>query len=1480
MHSWNLRNKHSWSLSLHGSARSETRAFSPDGCRSADKITCKLENSDLRNIIEYLKLGSLENVVFKDISNPKKNNKFFLDYNRRILYFLPQDLIGKWMLSKYKDYSFSSVDKKKVKLYVVKPAFQTQGIFDVMGDIFSCVTNVTKFLHRAAQNYKNPHMIAWIMDVLTLVAELNDPFFWRPMSMLKFLTRVYSALMRYTEFKNETMRTQSLSDFNDVDSMILLMSLWGLPENIMKALKQLALVTNKKLLDSPNILIDLIQRFLEIFHDILKWVKSKVNIPFLTEFLDILLYPLQFVSGLKLTRELSDITMAFQRDPQRMFDPIFREKLSILYKSIKCNKYIESLLANPAYKVYAVEFTILESMYKTSINFNTTARVEPVGVIFEGKPGCGKSTIMNKYWEFMNSKNKDVYNHSCPPINDGKNHHDDYVGQFGYNMDDLAARDKSELRHLINFISCVKFPLDCARVDLKNTKFFVSKLLTSTMNHFSDITSFTKADCISEPEALFRRVHVFDFDNFQFSDGKIRGIIRYKKFDHLTHRWYDHFIGPNKDCPFPPFIEIKEWGGQREINRVVAWLYSVINYFLDTQEKIFATNTLSSADIEEIDNLVNEMQPMEIEEEYFYDGRSVDSQGVTDWIQYIWDASPSCKELYFEFIKYLPCFIQGAFGGLFADGNTDWEQWLVTLTMKSLVTVLTGYAVYKIKELMFGTISSAVATSDVYYRAIRGNMVKQWRDACGRIPVITQAETDVDMINAICTRPEVGTRISSIKSKMRVLHLVSSDGHTNVCQVIISGRRALVQCHSYTTKTGVADIYKSWNCLENNNMECNLIPFFVVKEWKEYDLAIIEFKMPVPLYKDATHSLFSTDLNDDIMLRARKLYYVNCENVIPLENNFCLNQDSFQVRTPVGAERYIVPAKSGINYPISSPGLCGSLVIDSVLGLCGVHVAGGGEKGFAFIYPKKLLQELKSLMTFKNSVHFNIKENLDDKNFSGMKYYNDIFPSKVPLKMSSLAKTELYDLLEEEVEEVGEKKPPNFSVYGGSTLSTLAAKSFKPIPYIDNKAIEFGKECIRQFFTKFDDLSDYEVIRGHKEFELSALNKDSVNGFGYEKDKEEYISFKHGCVTPEFQTILDNFISKCKNDSVEVQDLLFYEAMKDELRPLEKVDKPRTFRVAPLHHTFLVKKLLGKLFIHCKKNMWSNQMAMGMNPYKDWDRLFKILKQCYKNFDGDFGKYDGAAPAQVQDAISDLILEFYEGEERETLKVLLSSMIRTFVLIKEKLWVTTHSMPSGCWVTAFFNSLLNRFLTAMVLYAEKTKRGEEPLVSDFNKLIDFVMGDDKICGTPYELREYFNAFTVKNFVESIGMEYTDSQKGEITQDSKMLHECEFLKRSFRFHKGMGKIVGPLAKKTLINTLRYSDSNKDYDTVMAGKMTAFQFEIYLHEDPKCKFNILNKARNLSFYFPEYTDAHIQKTMQEDDTYAKIMNDLGKNISNYI
>jgi aldehyde:ferredoxin oxidoreductase len=130
------------------------------------------------------------------------------------------------------------------------------------------------------------------------------------------------------------------------------------------------------------------------------------------------------------------------------------------------------------------------------------------------------------------------------------------------------------------------------------------------------------------------------------------------------------------------------------------------------------------------------------------------------------------------------------------------------------------------------------------------------------------------------------------------------------------------------------------------------------------------------------------------------------------------------------------------------------------------------------------------------------------------------------------------------------------------------------------------------------------------------------------------------------------------------------------------------------------------------------------------------------------------------------------------------------------------------------------------------------------------------------------------------MKYTDGEKGEITEPSKMLSDCVFLKRGFKWHKDMETVVGPLSLNTLVNSLRYKDSSRDYDDIMGGKLTAFQFEIFLHENENLKNKVLNAAGESSFYFKFFDDEHIKKTMKQEDTYGEVMRCLGKNISNFL
>merc|ERR1712127_390068 len=1433
----------------------------------------------LHNICKFLKTRNIDHVIFKKLAQGK-DSCFFFDNNRKILFLISHKMMAKWLEVKYKNYSSNLIQRSRFTCMIVKPKMFTQGFLDPMFLIFSSVNNTTKFLSKVAKNYNNPQVMAWVLDVLTLTIEMNDPFFWRPISLLKFVARIYSTIMRLNDFKNNkstNMLVQSLEDLTSIDSMLLMFACFGLPDTIMRGIKQISLFTNRKVLDSPNILMEMIERFLEVIYDMLTWLKTSLDLKIVSMLIDLFIRPLNFIKGIKLTKILSKITVDFQKNNQIIFDPTVKVSIKETYKAIKTNLYIQSLLINPTYKVYLQQYHTLEIMNKLACNFETSARNEPVCIVFEGKAGSGKSTIMNKVVDYLSKKSYSIYNHTCPTVDAGKDFYDDYLSQDIFVMDDVGQQGISQWRQIINFVSPVKFPLECANADLKNTKFFDSKVLLVTTNHFSDLRGFTKSDCIAEPEALFRRCHVLNFDECTFEYGIMKGNIKYKKYDFINHIWTTSFIGAQAGCNLPNECNVES------SNKTVGWIYALTTYFLKKQEEMLTHNELSIDDTNEIDEIVDQLTGVSADTDTYIDAlEGLQPQSSFSFLAELTENSLELFKEYFSFIK--DQFIDttlSVYENLRV--NLDKGDMLSTIlsgVLRGLGSTLISYAINKIFNFFVGNREVHTLSCNSY----REESVKLWQKTHGEyiqrtVPMKVFDGTCSDTLDDIVTGPtDVNTRISSLRSRMRVIELISSNGYKNISQGIVSGRRLIVQCHSYSSLTGVANIYRDWQCFSNNSFECNNIPFKVIKEWPEYDMAIIEIQLTIPIYKDATHSLFSKELDEETQLKPRHLYFINAELALSLDNNFTVNVDSFQVQNPVLNKSYTVLSGAGINYSLSSSGLCGSLLVDSEYGLCGLHVAGNAQNGFAFVLPKRVLKELKNLLVYTSSKHLEIKNNTAVE-YSGLKLFNDVFSSKRPIQNTSLTKSELHEELTVETEQFGEKLPPNFLSFGSKTLERIAEKSLKPIPYISQDAIEFAKKCIRQFMIPFSDLTDKETIKGIKDEDLSSLNKDSVNGFGYSKFKEDYLNFDTGEITLAFKNKIDSFTEKCKADSLEIDDLLFYEAFKDELRLKEKVKKPRSFRVAPLHHTFLVKKCLGKLFSHCKKNKWQNQMMIGMNPYKEWNRLYQKLKSCHINFDGDFGNWDGGAPAQIQDAVSEIITEFYQGEFKETLKILLDSMVRTFVLIKQKVVLTTHSMPSGCWVTAWFNSLINRMLTALVLFVEMTKDGKIPTVEDFNKIVDCVTGDDKVCGSPLELSKYFNAITMRDFAYSIGMKYTDGDKGEITETSKPVIDCVFLKRSFKWHSVMETVVGPLSLTTIANSLRYKDSRRDYDQIMSGKLTAFQFEIFLHENPELKEKVLSAAKQKSFFFQDFDDEHIMKTMSQDNTYEDIMCMLGKNISNF-
>ena len=324
------------------------------------------------------------------------------------------------------------------------------------------------------------------------------------------------------------------------------------------------------------------------------------------------------------------------------------------------------------------------------------------------------------------------------------------------------------------------------------------------------------------------------------------------------------------------------------------------------------------------------------------------------------------------------------------------------------------------------------------------------------------------------------------------------------------------------------------------------------------------------------------------------------------------------------------------------------------------------------------------------------------------------------------------------------------------------------------------------------------------------------------------------------------------------------------LRVKEKVEKPRTFGVDSFATQFELKRLLGNLMVALRKQRWSNGLAIGINPYKDWSKIYEVLEKCLLLWDGDVGEYDASISPQIQNLVNKVLMKKFVGTDydRNILHRLLCLVIQSWVIAGNKALFKTHGVLSGMWVTNLFDSLYNRCYSAgwYRKYKFMKYKKEFPITRFLEEVVDFVQGDDKICGSKADL-DVLNAMTMRDYFVECGMTFTDGEKGQIDYKGKALSDCVFLKRKFRFHDELGEIVGPLSLDTITNSIRWYKDDNEEELIMKDKYHVYQRELYLHGreglkiiDESQKFI---KARGINL--PPLDLDYIRKTYKDDPDY---------------
>jgi len=1352
----------------------------------------------------------------------KKSNFYVIDYlNRVVLRVHKQEFKSReGLVITHGKCLFKVISgtRAQAREIIVKNTWQAEGLFSVVKNLVSVSKTTAGYFSQAITLMRDDKTVPPILlDMFSLYISAITPTYsnWTPTYLVGFFARIASLVMRVRDLPFQA---------ESFDGLLLATLAMGMPPTAVDILKKMSLLTSKKLFDTPNFLFEFFSQISQLLLLLFDYVPGvPVCVRRRVQQVLSLGYKYERFGHMKSKVEL------WQRDKRVMIEPQFRKEVRDLFKEVNEDEILLDYVKSGPAPIRSRWDTFVR-LHKSVDSYESCSRKEPVCIVLEGPPGCRKTVASVKVSEVLGLS---TYVHTVKSVDDGKDFYDGYNNEEVFVMDDVGQQGVSQWRTIINMVSSLKLPLECASVDLKDTKYFNSEVMLLTTNQFTDLT-FLRSDCISDKEALFRRGHVFKYTDHSCT---------YYRYDMKEHRFVSQYPpGLAKKLPLSLYFDD---GYDNAVPRITVWLTAWIKILKEYYQSIYTSITCSEIQKQqlrlEVANMLDNCQ------EEFHDA----------WQSQNWgDLLTSCVEACSDAADFVSYYV-GKLLGYFS-------SWVVEVG--DLASKVPNWVVYF-------SASAALAAGLMYIRSLWGrvededmSMVDMWRKSM----TVKSHKIKITPSTVLIAEENTSTMLDAIKRHMGVIRLYRDNGVQPMTQCLISGHYVIIPAHMLFKVRQECTIYSSYDAVTNDWRALDMVPFTVEIMEEEKDIAVLSLPkdMLTPFKKASQYFKVNNG-------KTAKLHLVTCDAVVDLGASASVHPTAIRYRQPqTGLEREIYRTiENPVVYGISCPGLCGALLVDPDIGIVGMHLSGNGEYGASRVFSQSLIDKIRTcLERDKNLLDVNVLG--VEGSFSGIKCKTDYYHQ--PQKKTHIVPSPLAGLKEPT------KFPPNLSANGDKTVVVRASRFYVPQGSVISEELEFGEKFLSVIIPSFGSLPDYEVIKGNAN--LPSLNKKSVNGYFFPGDKEEYLDYENGCMRPEFEKRMLEFRARILEGRVKLEDVMMYEALKDETRVPEKVNKPRSFTIDNLLAQYEMKRLMGRLFEGVVFEKWKNQIMIGLNPFSEWPRVHKEISKCELKWDADLGEWDAKQLAQVQDLVNKVVLSKFVGsdEDKSILSFLLENSVRSWVLVLNTLFLGTHGMKSGKWITALFNSIYNRVYTAIWYYWMCVRNKKRPSVGHFlNNVVDFVMGDDKLCGVSKELANLefpLDSHSMKEFFESIGMTYTDGSKSkDIT--NKSVDELTFLKRGFRFHTELG-IVAPLSKETLDNTLLWVDSTKDLEEVMSGKLDAVQRELYLHEDEDTVLKIEEFCREKGVEFVRFPKSYLYYLFKCEPDYVYKLYVQGKGIEGVI
>jgi hypothetical protein len=272
---------------------------------------------------------------------------------------------------------------------------------------------------------------------------------------------------------------------------------------------------------------------------------------------------------------------------------------------------------------------------------------------------------------------------------------------------------------------------------------------------------------------------------------------------------------------------------------------------------------------------------------------------------------------------------------------------------------------------------------------------------------------------------------------------------------------------------------------------------------------------------------------------------------------------------------------------------------------------------------------------------------------------------------------------------------------------------------------------------------------------------------------------------------------------------IFVDYLKDERRPIEKVEegKTRQFMACGMDLLIAMKMYFGDFIRHICANRIANGIAIGINPYEEWGTLEKYMIPNKETVftAGDYSSYDARIPVPIGYEVLKIIEMFYHNsnpEDRKVRAILWLEIVNSLHLSNGIVYEFIGGNPSGQPLTSCFNSVANLLMIAyMGLINYDSTSNTETFEEIFLRTRFSVFGDDNIIGLNPKDTHIFGQQALERIAESsIGMTYTNESKDGKLVENRKINEISFLKRSFGKYRG--KTTCPLDISVLHETLSW------------------------------------------------------------------------------